>query len=148
MVLQKTLDLNYLKIKTTKYIQYFFMTNPNYKNNRKKSLKLMSILAFLIFSIGYSQNQIPRVNNNSSSPTLKQNDVFIIRGHVVDENGNSLPDVLVLHKQRATSRKTDKNGYFIIAMKKKETLELSLIGFKSRILKVKKQFPNIVLKRL
>lgn len=124
------------------------MTNSTLKKSKILSLRLIPLFTFFIFSFGNSKNHIGEANN--SSHTISQTeDVIILKGLVTDENGNPLPNIKVLYKERANSRKTDSTGNFIVAMHLKESLEFSYDGFKTKTIKIRsKKLLNVKLKKL
>ncbi len=74
---------------------------------------------------------------------------LIIKGKVVDEFDNPMPDVSVFIKGTTQGTNTDFDGRFAFKAKKKRgVLEISFVGFQTQTLKVspKTKFLNIVLK--
>ncbi|MFH6999705.1 carboxypeptidase-like regulatory domain-containing protein [Flavobacterium sp. FlaQc-57] len=124
------------------------MTCSILKKSKILSLKLVPLFTFFIFSFGNSKDHIGEANN-SSHKISQIEDVIMLKGLVTDENGNPLPNITVLYKERANSRKTDSNGNFIIAMHLKESLEFSYDGFKTQTIKIRsKKLLNVKLKKL
>ena len=121
------------------------MVNRSFR--KRMVIKSLWSVSILIFSVGTSTSQIQK-KVNFSNKVSGLNEILMVKGEVVDEIGNPLSDVGVLYVERARQKKTDADGNFVMAMNSNETLEFSCVGFKTKTVKVSKQFLKIKLKRL
>ena len=83
-------------------------------------------------------------NNSIASQTSGKK--ITISGTVTDTNSNALPGTNVVVKGKNTGAVSDFNGFYKIEVEKGDVLIFSFIGFKSKIITVKKQKEiNVVL---
>lgn len=105
-------------------------------------------IVLLIIGVSYNLNCFG-VNTESSvyitQPTQKE---YILKGRVVDENGQPLPGVTIIVKETNRGVVSDINGYYIISLKRKDyTLIFSFMGMETKQVKLSGQSKlNIVLK--
>lgn len=115
------------------------------------SNKLMfRFLFFISFSLIANANNYSE-NKNTAIALFEPNqssDYLTVRGIVTDENGKALGGVMVLLKERARKVQTDINGQYVITLSRKEHLEFSCFGFKSKTVKVSAELLNIKLKKI
>jgi len=117
------------------------------KFEKYSKFMLLKLSPLFIFLIMYSKSNVQK---RDVVFTLIRNvqDIIVIKGQVIDDRGIPISDVMVLLKERANFKKTNSNGNFSIAVNNDETLEFSHIGFRTKTLKVSKEFLNVKLKRL
>jgi len=70
-------------------------------------------------------------NGNTDQMSMTQPDNIIVKGKIVDENGEPLPGATVLQKGTSNGTVSDSNGNFSLSVPSDATLILSFIGYKS-----------------
>ncbi|MDC1105547.1 TonB-dependent receptor [Prolixibacteraceae bacterium] len=98
-----------------------------------KEHRIILFMGLLLFSVLPTfADQGESVHDLNSGYNTQQTEKRVVKGRVVDENGEPMPGVTVFIKETKTGTVTDFDGNFTIKTTRDAVIEFSMVGFESR----------------